>query len=97
GGEVTYSADLSNLLGKNSTSKINVDVTINVADVSFVGAKVSAELNENEATGTVSVEVEVNYKSKVATISASDKEAAVDLMTLLVETNNSIEEPSGDE
>ena len=55
----------------------------NVAEVSFVGASVKAELNEDEVKGTASLTLEVNYKASVAKISSADKEKAVDFMSLM--------------
>ena len=85
GGEVTYTADLSKKAfeGENSESKLTADVTINVAEVSFVGAKVSAEIKEENVQGTAEVTLEVSYKGSVAKISDSDKEKAVDASSLM--------------
>ncbi len=85
GGEVTYSADVSKKAfdNENPKSKLTVDVTVNVAEVSFVGASVKAELNEDEVKGTASLTLEVNYKASVAKISSADKEKAVDFMSLM--------------
>ena len=62
---------------------MTADVTINVADVSFAGASVKAEIKEKDAQGTVEASLEVKYKGKVAKISNADKEKAIDAMTLM--------------
>ena len=83
GGDVTYSVDLSNELGKNTQSKILLDVTIDVSEVALVSAKLSADLKEIDATGTANIELSVSYKAKVSTISNDDKTSAVDVATLI--------------
>ena len=83
GGKVTYSADFSKKAFVNSESKLTADVTINVADVSFAGASVKAEIKEEDAQGTVDASLEVKYKGKVAKISNADKEKAIDAMALM--------------
>ena len=84
GGEVTYTADLSEeAFEKDTQSKLTVDVTINVAEVSFVGASVKAEIKEKNATGTAEATLEVSYKGSVAKMSDADKEKAIDAMTLM--------------
>ena len=83
GAEVTYAADLSKEAFEKSESKLTAEVTINVAEVSFVGASVKAEIKEENANGTAEATLEVSYKGSVAKISDADKEKAVDASTLM--------------
>ena len=85
GGEVTYSANLGKeAFGETSESKLEVSVTINVAEISFAGVSVKANISEGEkVNGTAEATLEVSYKAKVAKISDSDKEKAVDASTLM--------------
>ena len=85
GGEVTYSADLGKeAFGETSESKLEVSVTVNVAEISLAGLSVKADIKEGEnVNGTAEATLEVSYKAKVAKISDSDKEKAVDASTLM--------------
>ena len=85
GSEVTYKIDLSTIR-KNSI--VDLFITIDVSDVSLVGMKASMTFNDEELNGTVDARVDIAYKAKVSEIGESDKENAIDGMTLLNLVNN---------
>ena len=90
GGEVTYT--IANL-GDGDALKIELDATINVAEVSFVEAKGKAVLNQKTFKGTINFDVETTYKAKVSRITESDKEKAVDFNTIFGDNSGSYGDP----
>ena len=84
GGKVTFSVDLAKqLYSADSESKMVMEVTVNVADTSLAGLSLKADIQEKYIKGTADISLEVSYKGKVAKISNSDKDDAIDANTLL--------------